>query len=290
MLKRWPIKTILKDLLYYTAGSILYGIGVYIFAKNANFVPGGVTGIALLINLTGFPIGLASILINIPLALISYRIIGKEFICKSLITMLISSLFIDVIFPFFPTYSGNRLLAAVFTGIFLGAGMAIIYMRGSSSGGSDFIVISIRTKKPHITVGQLTLIIDMVIIVAGGLVYQDIDAVLYGIVASMLATVVMDNVLYGAGSSKLAIIISSDGKAVADAIMEKVYRGATIIDVTGAYTGERRYMVLCACSKSELYKVRNVTRSVDEGALFMVTEASEVVGEGFVPTQLPGGK
>lgn len=289
--QRITVKSFVVDTLYFTAGSILYALALYTFALQAGFAPGGVSGIAIILNhYTGWPIGTMSLLLNIPILVVCMRSLGRTFLFKSIWAMLINTLFLDVIFPLFPTYTGNPLLAAMFTGVLLGTGLALIYMRGSSTGGTDFIVMALKKKWPHFSVGQIALAIDAVVILAGGFVFQNVDAVLYGIVASFAATFALDNVLYGAGSSKLAIVITDHGQAIADAISNEVERGATLVQATGAYTGEGREMLYCACGKSEIYKVRTTALAVDPAALIMITEAGEVFGEGFDPPALPGNE
>lgn len=272
------------DTLFDIAGSILFAVGVYTFAKEASFAPGGVTGVALLLNhLWGLPIGTMTVVINIPIALLSLHLLGMRFIVKTVRTIIISSLFLDLVFPHIPVYTGSTLLAAVFSGLFMGAGLAVVFMRGSSTGGTDFLVLSLKKLHPHLSVGQVTLAIDAVILLMGWPVFGSVESVLYGVISVYTASVAMDRILYGAGSGKLAIIITTDGFAVAKAIDESVDRGATIVRAIGAYSGDTRHLVLCVCSKSELFKVRSAAHQVDEGAFVMVTEVSEVFGEGFRP-------
>ena len=140
---------IAADILYDIAGSILYAAGIWTFAKNADFAPGGISGLSLILNhLWGVPLGLTTLLLNVPLAVISYRVIGRGFLLKTAVSMLISTLFLDIIFPVFPIYRGHRILAAVYSGACLGAGMALFYMHGSSSGGIDFVAMVVKKRSP----------------------------------------------------------------------------------------------------------------------------------------------
>ncbi len=272
------------DTLYDLIGGILYSIGLYTFAKSGEFAPGGVSGLALICNrLWQMPIGLATLLINIPVVILSYKVLGRRFLLKSFQTMLISTLLIDGVFPYTPEYTGNRLLSAVFMGVFLGAGLALIYMRGSSTGGSDFLNVTIRKLCPRFSMGQIVMMTDIGIIGIGGIVYGDIDAVLYGVISTYVTSLVIDKILYGAGSSKLALIITSQGKAASELINREIKRGATLVKATGAYSGEDRDLVLCACGKAEIAKVRAAAYEIDPNAFVMITEASEVFGEGFMP-------
>lgn len=273
---------IAADLLYNIAGSVLYAAGIYTFAGNAGFAPGGVSGLALIVNyLWGIPVGTMTLLLNIPLIIISYKAVGKRLLIKSAVTMLISTLFLDVVFPLFPMYSGDRLIAAVCSGAFLGAGMALFYIRGSSSGGIDFLALAIKKEKPHMTIGVITLLIDLVVILLGWPVFGDVDAVLYGVLATVVSTVAIDKILYGVGAGTLAIIITKKGKETAQRISERAGRGVTSLPAVGAYTKMETEVLLCACTKAEAYLVKSAVEEADENAFFMFTETSEVYGEGF---------
>ena len=270
------------DFIYNIAGSILYAAGIYTFAGNAGFAPGGVSGLALIMDyLWGLPVGTVTLLLNIPLVIISYRAVGRRLLIKSAVTMVISSLFLDLVFPLFPMYSGDRLIASVCSGAFLGAGMALFYIRGSSSGGIDFLAFAIKKKKPHMTIGVITMLIDLVVILLGWPVFGDVDAVLYGVLATFVSTIVIDRILYGAGAAKLAIIITDKGKETAEQISVRAGRGVTSLRAVGAYTRTDREVLLCACTKAEAYLVKSAVQEADAKAFFMFVETSEVFGEGF---------
>lgn len=272
----------LLDLLFELAGSFFYATGIYIFAKAANFAPGGISGLALIMNyLWGLPIGFVTLMLNIPLFIISYRFVGKKFLLKTVRSMVLYTIFLDIIFPYFPVYTGNQFLAALYSGVFLGSGMAFFYMRGSSSGGTDLLTMSIKILHPHLSVGAVTLAIDVVIILLGWLAFGNIDAALYGMAATTVTSIVIDKLLYGIGAGKLILIISGKGQMVANYIAEKYHRGSTMCDVLGTYTGEKRQMLLCACSMTEAYKIRSAAYHIDKNSFIMVTETSEVFGEGF---------
>ena len=275
-------KELCKDILYDVIGSFIFGLGVYTFALKGEFAPGGITGLALIINyITGLPIGIMSLVLNIPIILGTFRILGRKFFLKSLRTMVISSAIIDGILPLIPVYEGSRLLAAVFSGILMGGGLAVIYMRDSSTGGADFLIHAAKRKAPHFSFGQISLILDAAVILLGIPAFGDIDSVLYGMISAFALTIVMDKIMYGAGSGKLALIITDYGKEVAQAIDQSVERGATLVDVTGSYSGNKKDMVMCACSNNEVFKVRSAAHQVDANAMVMICEANEVFGAGF---------
>ena len=199
-----------------------------------------------------------TLLLNIPLAAVSYKTVGRRLLAKSAKTMIISSLILDVIFPFTPMYEGNRMVAAIYSGVFLGAGMALFYMRGSSSGGIDFLALTIKKKRPYMSIGVITLSIDLVVIFLGWPVFGDVDAVLYGVASTGVCAIVIDKILYGIGAGALAVIITDKGKEIAAGISEKAGRGVTSLPAVGGYTGMHRDVILCACTKAETERRRPV--------------------------------
>lgn len=275
-------KQLAIDILFDIVGSILFAVGIVTFASKAGFAPGGISGMALLISyFIPIPIGICTLLLNIPIILFTYPVLGRTFFFKSLRTMLISTIFLDFVFPNLPMYEGNRAMAAIFSGVCIGAGLAMIYMRGSSTGGQDFLIHAAKKKFPHISFGQIILAMDAIIILAGGPVFGDIDAVLYGIVSAYATTFVMDRILYGAGSGKLVVIVTDYGMEVAKEIGTQLERGSTLLKAIGTYSGSDKNLLLCACSSREAYKVTSIVHKKDKKAMVMVCEASEVYGEGF---------
>ena len=284
--KKNGFKALGRDLLYDILGSILYAAGIYTFAATANFAPGGITGVAMIINhyLPFLRIGLLTLLINIPVAIICYRLLGRVFFFKSLKSMLISALILDYVFPLLPQYDGanNPLLAALFAGALSGAGLALIYMPGSSTGGTDFVIMSIRKLKPHLSIGTISMAVDGAVILIGGLVFGNINAVLYGVLMTIVSTTVIDKVMYGSGTRRMLLVISDKAEEIAKGIMEETERGATLADVRGAYTGQPHQMMMCVCSKVEVFASRRVINRIDPNAIVMLTTVDEAYGEGFM--------
>ncbi len=281
-LEKKAAKKFILDLLADIVGSFLYAIGVYTFAKMANFALGGLSGLALMMNsLWGLPIGIMTFLLNIPFVIISYRVVGKEFLLKTARTMIISTFVLDVIFPFTPTYTGSPFMAALYSGIFMGSGMAIFFMRGSSSGGIDLLTMTINVLKPHLSIGVMTMVVDLFIIMLGWPAFGSIDAVLYGLLATFVTSLVLDKIMYGTRAGTLIIVITVKGELVAKRISEITGRGSTIMNGVGSYTLENKDVLLCACSVSQSYIVNNAIHEVDSNAFIMFTETSQVFGEGF---------
>ncbi|WP_346887147.1 YitT family protein [Clostridium sp. UBA1056] len=276
------------DTFYDIIGSILYAAGIYTFALSAHFAPGGISGLSIIINhFTKLPIGICSLLLNIPIIIISYKVLGKWFLIKSLKTMVISAFFMDVVFPLFPIYSGNPLLAAIFTGVLSGAGLALIYMRNSSTGGTDFLILSVRKKVPHLSIGQITIGIDGCVILLGGVVFGSVDAVLLGIITTIVTSTVIDKIMSGFEAGKMAMVITNHGTTIAEVIGKEIGRGVTIMNVTGAFSGESRQMLMCACSKAQVYNLRRVVSTIDPTAMTMICPFDEAFGLGFKDPTIP---
>lgn len=283
LVQKERVKSVFMDCLFDIVGSILYSMSIYTFAKMADFAPGGISGLSLIMNhLWGTPIGLMSLLLNIPLVLISYKVLGKQFLFKTARTMIFCTIFLDLIFPYTPAYMGNPLLAALYYGILLGMSLTVFYMRGSSSGGTDLLTMTIKKLRPHLSIGAVTMVIDLIIILLGWPVFGNVDAVLYGLVGTGVTSIVINKIMYGADAGKMAIVITLHGQVVADEISNRINRGSTLIDARGSYTKMERDVLLCACSKSQEYILRKAVFEVDPDAFVMFTETSEVVGEGFI--------
>lgn len=276
-------KEFLLDLLCDIAGSILYAVGIYTFARTANFAPGGVSGLALIINyLWGLPIGMVSLFLNVPLIILSYKFVGRKFLIKTMRTMLFCTFFLDVVFPFTPSYTGSPFMAALYSGVFIGAALALFYSRSTSSGGTDFLTVTIKVLRPHLSIGAVTMAIDLVIIALGGPVFRNIDAILYGLLTTFITSMVIDKIMFGMTSGALAIIITNNGMEIADKIGEITGRGSTAIRAMGTYTAQDRDVLLCACSKVQSHMVIKAAHEIDKNAFIMMTNTSQVLGEGFI--------
>ena len=270
------------DTLTEIVGSILTGIAIYNFALPAAFPMTGFSGVALIFyRLFGLPIGVMTIVLNIPVALLCWRLIGRQFFFKSLRCMVLSSLFIDYCAPLLPQYAGTRLIAAICTGVLGGLGYAMIYMRNSSTGGSDFIVMAVKAVRPHVQLGKIIFITDALIIGVGGVIFRDFDGVIYGLIIDYIYAIVTDRIMYGMNAGKLALVVTDYGKTVVDKIDELCGRGATIIRAQGGYKLDNRDVVLCACSTKEMVTVEKAIKLVDPRAFTVILESNEVLGEGF---------
>lgn len=184
---------IAKMLAYDIIGAVFLGISIVCFTVEADFAPGGVNGLAVISNyLFGIPIGLATILINIPIVLFTYRKLGKEFFIISIKSMLICSFMIDYVICYFPIYYGSRLIASILAGITSGIGYSLLFNEGSSTGGTDFIIVAVKQKKPDLSFGLLVGIIDSSVVVLSVPVFHDIWSFVYGMIYTVVCSLALD--------------------------------------------------------------------------------------------------
>ena len=275
------------DILTEVVGSFLVALALYNFALMAKFPMTGFSGISMILyRLFGLPIGLSTIILNIPGAFLCYKLLGRGFFLRSIRCMVISSLLIDYVAPHLPVYQGDRLLAAICTGVLGGLGYSMIYMRNSSTGGSDFIIMAVKALRPHLSLGKIAFLSDVGIILAGGFIFKDMDGVVYGMIINYIFAIAVDKMMYGLNSGKLALIVSESGIDIAMQIDELCGRGSTLLDARGGYKQERRDVVMCACSTKQMYLVEKAVKKIDPNAFIIIMESNEVLGEGFDNTRV----
>ncbi len=276
-------KRISIDVLVDIIGGILLTIATYSFAVPADFPMTGVSGVALIFyQAFGLPVGALTVILNIPIIICCYKTLGKQFYIKSLRSTLITSAVMDILGPQLPLYQGDLILAAICTGVLLGIGYAIIFMRGSSTGGFDFIMMAIKYYRPHLSLGKIGFALDAMVILIGAVtIGNGMDSVIYGLVLNYLYSTVLDRLISGTSSGKLTLIISAHPREIVDEIDKLVDRGSTLLKAIGGYTGEEKEVVMCACSSKEMYAIRKRVHEIDERAFVIVVESNEVIGEGF---------
>ena len=279
------VKNFMIDVLIDIIGSLCIAIGVYNFAAASEFPVAGISGIALLFyHFFDIPIGIMSLFLNIPIIIWCYKLLGKTFLLKSLKTMAISTFFMDVIAPLFPVYEGDLMLSCICMGLISGLGYALIYMRDSSTGGADFILMAVRKMYPFLSLGKIIIIMDFVIVMIGGfLLGGNIDLIIYGLIGTYLLSLVVDKVMYGLDAGKLTLVVTEKGYEIAERIDELTQRGATILKGVGSYSKLDKTVVMCACNNKQMHMVHNAVKEVDPKAFLVTMEASQVRGEGFKP-------
>jgi len=263
-------------------GCLLVAIGTYNFAVVAAFPMAGFTGLSILLNhFTGFPIGVGIVLFNIPVAVICYRLLGRRFFLHSIFCMVLSSLMIDYLAPLLPMFEGSRMLAAIACGVVAGSGFALIFAQNASTGGTDFIIFAIKSKLPHLQLGKVIIMVDFIPVILGGLLFDDIEGMMYGMIIAFLCGVVIDRHVFGTNAGKLLLIVSDDSSLIRRTIEEVSGRGCTIWNARGGYEGADHEVIMCACDTAQMYRVQKAVAAVEPGAFTVILESSEVAGRGF---------
>lgn len=281
---------LLVDIFFEVFGSILLAAATYNVALGAEFPMSGFSGISLILyRLFDIPMGISTILLNIPVGILCYKLIGKTFLLKSIRCMIILSFIIDYIAPLFPLYEGERIIGALITGILGGLGYALIYLRNSSTGGFDFIIMAIKTWKPHLNMGTITFLSDIGIVLAGGIIFRDLEGLVYGLIINSLYAIVLDKVILGLNSGRVALIVTENGKQVCDIIDNCCMRGSTILKAEGGYKRDPKDVVLVAGSNKDLYQIKKTVKAADPSSFIIIMESKEVHGEGFRITEIAGG-
>ncbi len=278
------LKNKILDYIIIFIGSALYALSVVIFTAPNKIAPGGLTGIATLINyLFSYPIGTFILLMNVPLLFIGFKKIGGEYIVKTITATVLVSALIDIFTLFVPAYRGNMILVCVFGGIFNGTGIALIFSRGGSSGGTDIIASLINRSFPQFSIGYLIMISDAVIVTISAFVYNSIEAGLYAVISIFVSSKLIDRIIYGmsADNGKLMLIITEKHKEILPALLSGVPRGITVLNAYGAYSGNDKKLLVCAVRPNQVFKVKNIVKNRDPSVFIVVTTASAIYGEGF---------
>ena len=276
------IIAVLTDILFFIIGSVVYAAGINIFAVPNQIAESGVTGISIVINhLTGFPIGAANFLINIPLFVLAWIFISKKFVFRTLLVVAIMSAALDLTAPIMPAYTGDRLLATIFAGVITGVGLAIIMCRGATSGGTDIVGKLLIKRWPGFSLGTGIIAANFITIVIAAIGFKSVESALYALIVIFLNGKVIDYILYGMGNGKMLMIVTDEPKEISSQIFEKLDRGVSVIPAKGGYTGNDKHLLMCVVRAHEVARVRSVVSKYDENPFIIVADSSEVLGQGF---------
>lgn len=277
--------TLFFDYLVIFAGAVLYGISVAMFTSPNNVAPGGLTGVATMLNyMFSLPIGIMIFVMNIPLFIWGFIENGKGFLTRTLVATALVSVMIDVLTPILPAYTGDTILAAGFGGVLNGLGLGLIFYRGGSTGGTDIIALNLHKHFPFISTGTIILVSDILVLLMVFFVYHSIENVLYALLVIFISIKVIDAVSYGTsrGNGKLMFVISDNYEEVSANIMKNLKRGVTYLNGEGAYSGKDKKVITCAVRPQEVYKITSGIKNVDSNAFIIVTTAGAIKGRGFV--------
>ena len=250
-----------------------------LFMTPHNIAPGGLTGVAIILNyLFRLPVGTTSLVLGIPLFVIGWRTVSAQFALRSLGATLIFSVLIDVL-PF-PSLTDDYLMATLFGAILLGVGLAIIMTGNATTGGTDMLAQMLHRYFPSVKVGVFLSILDGCVVLAAWFT-MSANAALYALCNIYICSRVIDMMLSGWGSAKACYITTDFTDSITQRIMNELNRGVTHLEATGAYSGQRRRMILCVASGREIPRLKRIIKAEDPKAFIFITDTHETLGEGF---------
>ena len=263
-------------------GSLVFSVGFSFFLQPNDMSPGGISGLALVITeLLGFgSVGTLSILINLPLFILGGMKIGRRFFLGSLLGMLLSNVLIDAL-ALLQMAPVEPLLGVLYGGVLCGLGLGVVFVSGTSTGGSDILVRLLKLRYRNVPIGQISMSFDAIVVVLTGLVYRDVTKALYTGITVYLCGKVIDGVVYRFDYSTVALIVSKEYDAIAEAIGRRLDRGATFLHGEGSYSHAPTKVVLAAVKKQQLAELKELVVELDPNAFIIVQEAHQVLGDGF---------
>lgn len=267
----------------WVTGSAVFSISVNMFSAPNNIVQGGLTGIATVINylFPFMPIGTAIFIMNIPLFILAWRKLKAAFLIRTVCATAVFTTLIDAGSFFAIPYTKDKLLGCIFCGVLSGVGLALVFMTGATTGGTDIIAMLIRKKNPQMSMGRIILFIDFAVVLFSFIVYGKIESIMYGIIVIFLSSRVIDTVLYGSDHSKLVLAVTEKSEEILSSIFLEIGRGATLLPVKGGYTGEDKSMIMCVAKKNQIRNILRLISLRDPAAFTVVCDAGEILGEGF---------
>lgn len=278
---RQNLKTLLTDLLFDVVGSFLFAISIQTFSAPNNLAPGGVSGAAILLNdLFGWSISVVNLAFNVPLLLMAWFLLGHKFTINTLKSVLVMTVMLELCAGL-PIYQGDLVLASLCAGVLQGVGLALVFMRGSTTGGADVASRLLQLRFPHISMGQMIIAIDAVVLGASAIVYHKIENALYAMIIIFVCGRIIDSLLYGLDMGTVMMIISSKPDAIAKRVHDELDRGCTVLSGSGSYTSEERPVLLIAVRKQQYTALKRIVHAADRYAFMFALEATEIIGEGF---------
>ena len=263
-------------------GSVVFALAFDLFFAANQVAMAGVTGLAQVINalLPVLSVGVVTIMLNVPLFLAGWKLVGLHLLTSSLFSMLVSSLAIDGIALLWQFPPMDPMLASVCGGALMGVGYGMVFSQGATTGGTDIVARILKLKFPWLPMGELILVPDAVVLALAAAVFGQIEAALYGGIALFVSAKVMDVVLYGLDLSKVAYVVSDRWQEISDALLARE-RGVTVLRGWGAYTQQEKHVLMIAFKQREIVQIKRLVYEADPKAFLIVCDARDVLGEGF---------
>ena len=271
----------LKEICYMTAGALLSALALDLFLTPNKIASGGASGLGtILYNSLGVPVSVTVFGVNIVLFVFGFKRLGKKVIYRTFAATFLMSAFIQI-FSFLKPLTDDMLLAGVFGGVMLGVGSGLTIASGASTGGTDFLAVILNGIVSHIPVADFILGIDLIVTLLSGVVFKDYGLLLYSLLALYISTRFVDKVINGFRYARLVYVISSKNREIAKQLLNKLDMGVTALYGKGMYSDREQIVLMCAVRRNDFPKFRRMVEQTDKNAFIILTEANEVLGEGF---------
>ena len=273
---------VLRIFVVVTLASAVYAVAFIWFFQSNDLTMGGFTGMAQIIHylLPVLPIGVLTIVMNIPLFIIGVRCMGIKLLLSSLYAMAASSLLLDLVASLFTFQPMEPLLASIYGGALLGISIGLMLLVNATTGGTELLARLLKLRFHHLSIGRLCLICDVIVVLLYAAVFRNVHNALYSIIALYISSLAIDMVIYGSRTAELAYIISGRSAQIGQALLE-LDMGITLLPATGGFSGDPKQVILCAFKRRQIAVIKAQVHSIDPNAFLIVCQAHEVLGEGF---------
>lgn len=296
MAKGDGFRKIAEDYMWLVLGAAITAAAISFFLVPYKLAPGGITGVAtVLFYLLGerVPAGVIILLLNVPLFAFGYKLIGRKFIVKTLVSTVLMSVLIDLTEPLArkftemlsPESMADRpdyLLYSIFGGFIMGLGLGLVFKSGATTGGTDLAARIMHHFFPGITIGRALMLIDTAVVIFAAVAFRSFLLALYSILALYISTKVIDVIIEGLNFAKSVFIISDHAETIAQDIMRELDRGVTAFNGTGMYSGNDKTVLYCVLHRSQIQQLKSLVRRTDPSAFVILSDVTEVLGEGFI--------
>ena len=268
------------NFFYMAVGLILISISIDVFFVPNDIVSGGISGVGIVLNsIFGIPVSVSNIILNIPLFVAAYFVMGKKYIAKSAVCTVLLSVVLQAV-SVIPVFKGDLTISVIYGAVLDGVGTGFVLRSMSSTGGVDLLAAIIHRLKPYISMGAIMFVANALVVLLGFYVFGA-EKALYAVIAAFIASKAADVILEGLAFSKTAIIISEKSDEIAEKIMSDLDRGVTALNGRGMFTGNKKDVLFCVFGYKETAVLKEIVRNIDKKAFIIVTDVKEVMGEGF---------
>lgn len=290
-LRNATMKERLLDVLYTVVSCAITALSITMFTLPNNIAPGGTAGLST-IFVAVTPIGMSAwnLIINAPLMLVAFHQLGFKRLTKTIMGILLLSVFLELFGKYLPVYKDDVLIAALFGGVLLGLGSGVLFLRGGSTGGVDLLGILLLRALPNVPLGTITMSCNMIIVAAAALVFHNLNVAIYSCITLFIAGRVVDMITQGVDFAKVIYIITTKGDEVSAALITEEGRGVTQIQATGGYTKEQKQVLMTVVKKNRVAQLLRLVREVDPSSFTYVVNSTEVRGNGFKHLEMNPGK